>query len=350
MKKRCCLLLTIVFIMSLMLSGVAFAEEANGVTSTGQTTSDAVYNEDAAVETEQPADNAVVETEQPVSELETALPAEDLVPEEVGTEAPPEPLAGSWEDVTQLAEQVDRELADARPVVKLQALIMAFKGTRGWDAPHLVAVSRKINLATRYHLSYINTHPKAKRAIVLMTDETVRLARKYVQRDKVQAIVYKNAAQTYAMLGMYKRAAAVAERALKYSDNRAGDYANLKKLYNKAGEKGLKVFVKGQRPNFDVKPKVTNGRTMVPLRAISETMGAKVNYDSKLQRVNIVNGNINVNLYLNNKNAVVNGKKVLLDEPAGSVNGRTMVPLRFVSENLGANVVYDNQTETITVE
>ncbi len=79
-------------------------------------------------------------------------------------------------------------------------------------------------------------------------------------------------------------------------------------------------------------------------------MGARVNYDAKNQKVNIVNGGINVNLQINKNSAVVNGKNVKMDVPATVVNGRTMVPLRFVSESLGAKVNYDSQSETITVE
>lgn len=368
MKKRISVLLSMVMIFSLLFSSAAMAEEAAQPPAVEQTASEQQPAEQPAPEqpvsepapvpespdvdsevTETPADTTPVDTQQPLSDLETTLPAEDLVPDAADTTLP-EPLEGSWEDVTELAEQVDEELAGAKPAIKLHALIMAFKGTKGWDAPHLVAVSGKITLATKNHLPYINTHLKAKRAIVLLTDETVRLARKYVQRDMVQNIVYRNAVHTYAMLGMYKRAAAVKELALRNSTNRPADMNDLKKLYQKADQRGLKVFVKGKRPNFDVQPQLVNGRTMVPLRAISESMGAKVNYDAKNQQVTIINGNVNVNLPINSKQAIVNGKRVNLDQPAASIKGRTMVPLRFVSENLGAKVNYDSQSEIISVE
>lgn len=110
------------------------------------------------------------------------------------------------------------------------------------------------------------------------------------------------------------------------------------------------MFVRGKRPNFDVRPVIANGRTLVPIRAISESLGAKVDYDPGEQKVFINNGTINVNLYLNDRNALVNGRRVVLDEPARLINGRTMVPLRFVSESLGAAVDYDPQTQLITIE
>jgi len=54
--------------------------------------------------------------------------------------------------------------------------------------------------------------------------------------------------------------------------------------------------------------------------------------------------------YLNNKIALINGKKATFDEPARAINNRTMIPLRFVSENMGAAVEYGPQSQTITAE
>ncbi|MFZ5643641.1 MAG: stalk domain-containing protein [Bacillota bacterium] len=372
-KKYLALLVSVMLIISLALAGMAFAEEATQPDS--GTTTENVGSQPAEQQTEQPAeqpagepaevpaeqpaeepvedsDNSPVVTDESLSNVENTDPAVDIIPADDGTGNLPEPLQGSWEDLTNLADQVDKEMAGAGagPAAKLHALIMQLKGTKGWDAAHLVAVSQKIKVATQNHLRYIKTHPKAERAIILMTDETVRLAHRYVKNDRVKAVVYKNAVQTYSMLGAYKRAAAIMERALKASSNRSADYDNLKQLYKKTGSKGLKVFVRGQRPNFDVKPTVQSGRTMVPIRAISEAMGAKVNYDARQQKVMINNGGIDINLSVNNKSAIVNGKRVNLDAPAQVINGRTMVPLRFVSENLGAKVNWDGETETITVE
>lgn len=354
MKKRyMALLLAVALVMTMVFTGAALADQNDGGTVT-----ESVYNDTADETTDEDAttgtadEESAVETEGEPSDLEDILPAEDIVPDEIGQEDLPDPLEGSWEDLTELADQVDEEMAGAGPVEKLHALILRLKGTRGWDAAHLVAVSGKIRLAARNHQAYLNTHPKAKRAMVLMTDETVRLAHNKLQNNRAKLVVYNNAVHTYALLGCYKRAAAVAERVLKFSNNRNASYNNLKNLYKKTDAKGLKVFVRGQRPNFDAnaRPMIQNGRTLVPVRAITEAMGARVGYDEKQQKVMINNGTVDVNLFINNKGAIVNGKRVNLDEPARIVNGRTMVPLRFISENLGANVNWDGETETITVE
>jgi tetratricopeptide (TPR) repeat protein len=292
-------------------------------------------------------EDLLVETGEDVSILEDTEPAKDIVPDKIGLESPLEPVAGSVYKAVYLAEQIYGEMPAAE---KLLAHVMKLQESKGGDSAHLVAVAHEINQLTRIHRAYLNSHSRVKRTVVLLTDETVRLAYHLAKRDGVKFVVYRYAASTYAMLGCYKRAAAVVELAMKLNPNRKAAYEDLKKLYKKAGIPGLKVFVRGQRPNFDVRPVIQNGRTLVPIRAISETMGAKVDFNAKQQMVIVNNGNINVNLYLNNKIALVNGKKVVLDEPAKVINKRTMIPLRFVSENLGAAVEYDPQSQTITVE
>jgi tetratricopeptide (TPR) repeat protein len=337
MIKRSFRLLSLLLVFSLLFSGVALAEEAGQETSADQGTEEI---------TADPIDDMTLEMDQELSDLETSEPAEDLVSDEPSGELP-SPEEGSVEEAAELAEEIAVELPAAQ---RLHAAVMELQGTEVWDGAHLVAVAREINRVTRSNLVFINTHPRVHRAMVLLTDETVRLAHHFVVRNRVKLAVYKNAAQTYAMLGCYRRAAAVTEMALRLLPDRAAGYENLKQLYRHTGSKGLKVFVRGQRPNLDVPPTVQNGRALVPLRAISETLGADVNFNARQQKITIVNGGININLYVNNRNAEINDRKVLLDQPARVTNGRALVPLRFVSEQLGAQANYDAQSGTITVE
>ncbi|MDP4092787.1 MAG: stalk domain-containing protein [Bacillota bacterium] len=101
--------------------------------------------------------------------------------------------------------------------------------------------------------------------------------------------------------------------------------------------------------NSSVIPFTDNGRTLVPLRAIVENMGGKIGWDSGDRRIDITLGTNTVTLWLDNTKAIVNGKQVKLDVPAKSVSGRTMVPVRFVAENLGAKVGWDGATQKITI-
>ncbi|MGB9905146.1 MAG: copper amine oxidase N-terminal domain-containing protein [Desulfotomaculales bacterium] len=330
MKRWFFILLTVLFVVSAVLAPPVLAKEK------GQ----AAENEMEAV------DDVLVDFTEDISELEDELPADDLVS---SGQDPADP-SGAEESVNRavyLAEEIWREMPAA---AKLHAAVRKLKETRAWDAGHLVALSRELYRFTWTHRVYLNNHHAVKRAVVLLTDETVRLAHRFVRNEGVKLAVYKNAAATYTALGCYKRAAAVTELILKLTPNRKAVYGDLKKMYGKAGARDLKVFVRGKRPNFDVRPVIANGRTLVPIRAISESLGAKVDYDPGEQKVFINNGTINVNLYLNDRNALVNGRRVVLDEPARVINGRTMVPLRFVSESLGAAVDYDPQTQMITIE
>ena len=93
-----------------------------------------------------------------------------------------------------------------------------------------------------------------------------------------------------------------------------------------------------------------DGTTLVPIRVISEAFGANVGWDGATQTVTVEDGGKKIVLQIGNKTAVVNGVNTgLLEAPQLTENGYTMVPLRFISETLGAAVGYDNATQDITV-
>jgi hypothetical protein len=112
----------------------------------------------------------------------------------------------------------------------------------------------------------------------------------------------------------------------------------------------IPVYLDGERLYFDTPPTITNGRTLVPLRKIFEELGAEVAWDQETKTVTAVKGDRSVSVTIDNKSAVVNGKSVTLDVPATLVDSRTLVPLRFVSEALGASVDWDQETSTVTID
>ena len=116
---------------------------------------------------------------------------------------------------------------------------------------------------------------------------------------------------------------------------------------------GITVYVLGEKVAFDVKPEITTGRTMVPMRAIFEAVGASVTWDQDTQTViSIKNDEATQNvvvLQIGNTSAFVNSESVALDVPAKVINDRTFVPLRFVMESLDANVDWNPDTFTVTV-
>ncbi len=101
-------------------------------------------------------------------------------------------------------------------------------------------------------------------------------------------------------------------------------------------------------------PIIKNGRTLVPIRAVVEALGGTVDWISQSQGITIVLHPTIIGLQIGSATAVVNGRIVSID-PANSnvvpeiIGGRTMLPLRFVGESLGAQIEWDGATQTITI-
>lgn len=99
----------------------------------------------------------------------------------------------------------------------------------------------------------------------------------------------------------------------------------------------------------EVSPIQQNGRVLVPMRDIFEKLGATVNYNNLNQAITATKGNTIVRMALGSRNATVNNLPVKLDVAAKSYYGRTLVPLRFVSEAMGANVKYNAPARVVTI-
>lgn len=112
---------------------------------------------------------------------------------------------------------------------------------------------------------------------------------------------------------------------------------------------GIQVIVDGEKQNYDQPPVVKNNRTLVPLRGIFESLGATVTYYSETKEIMAIKGETLIILEIGSNEAFVNDKMVKLDQPAEVINNRTMVPIRFVSESLGADVGWDPNSKTITI-
>ncbi len=92
-----------------------------------------------------------------------------------------------------------------------------------------------------------------------------------------------------------------------------------------------------------------NGRVIVPFRFLAESLGATVEWNDTDKMVTFKKGSFIIFLWVGRTYAIVGGSMVQLDAPPVIEGGRTYVPVRFVSEALGANVTWDNKTKTVTV-
>lgn len=107
--------------------------------------------------------------------------------------------------------------------------------------------------------------------------------------------------------------------------------------------------IDGKTVSNDVAPKIVNDRTMLPIRFIAEALGAKVDWIEESQTVKITAENIDISLVIGEDFATVNGEKIDLDSPSFIENDRTYLPIRFVSEKLGADVKWDDATQTVNI-
>lgn len=110
-----------------------------------------------------------------------------------------------------------------------------------------------------------------------------------------------------------------------------------------------KISVFGREIKNDVAPKIVNDRTMLPIRIVAESLGGTVTWNGELQRVTIQKGADVILITIGADTAYVNGTAVKLDAAAFVENGRTYLPLRFVSETLGAQVVWNEAEKTVTI-
>lgn len=120
-------------------------------------------------------------------------------------------------------------------------------------------------------------------------------------------------------------------------------------VLTQASEDPVKVFLNGNQLSFDVAPIIDRGRTLVPVRTIFEALGAKVEWNAITQTVTIKKDGSTIAIQVGSNKPSVNGREVIIDVPAKIVQRRTLVPLRFVSESLGAEVRWDNQNKSVLI-
>lgn len=114
-------------------------------------------------------------------------------------------------------------------------------------------------------------------------------------------------------------------------------------------QQALSLLIDGVRITPDVPPVILNGRTLVPIRFIAEGMGMAVGWDGATQTVTLRTQEITVVMQVGHPTAYVGSRAVTLDVPPRIMQGRTMVPLRFVAEATGARVDFEAATLTVRI-
>ena len=113
----------------------------------------------------------------------------------------------------------------------------------------------------------------------------------------------------------------------------------------------LTAYVNGEAKTLDAAPVIKNDRTMLPVRFVAENLGAEGLWDAATQTVTVKSITTTIEITIGKSFAKVNGQAIVLDSPAyiDPANNRTYLPVRAVAENLGAEVSWDDATKTATL-
>lgn len=111
----------------------------------------------------------------------------------------------------------------------------------------------------------------------------------------------------------------------------------------------IPVVVNGTELEFDVPPAMQDGRVLVPVRAIFESLGAEVTWDSETQTVTAVKQDKKITLQIGSNIMQTGDKELVLDVPPKIIDGRTLVPVRTVSEGFGCAVDWQGDIKQVTI-
>lgn len=123
-------------------------------------------------------------------------------------------------------------------------------------------------------------------------------------------------------------------------------------VYGAEAAGAITVWVDGEQLDFDAQPYLDqeHGRTMVPLRKIFEELGAEVTWDEETKTAFASKGDISLSITVDDNRLYKNGAAVELDAPARQVNdSRTMVPVRAIAEGLNASVSWDEEKQQVLI-
>lgn len=123
----------------------------------------------------------------------------------------------------------------------------------------------------------------------------------------------------------------------------------IKNYKSKDESQNIKVILNGKEIIFNENPYIENGTTRVPMRAIFEALGTTVDYNATTKTITASKDATVIELVTGASTAKINGKEMTLTASVENKNGYTMVPLRFVSEALGAEVLWDGNIKVITI-
>ncbi|MCD8089410.1 MAG: hypothetical protein LUD81_02095 [Clostridiales bacterium] len=129
------------------------------------------------------------------------------------------------------------------------------------------------------------------------------------------------------------------------NSNLSDDTGN--KIIMTADSETVNIF--GEESTVDTPPIIVNDRIMLPARFVFEQLGAAVEWDAADKKAIVSKGEVTIEIYIDSDTAYVNGEAAALDSPAFISNGRTYLPLRFISEAIGADIEWKPETKQVII-
>lgn len=114
-------------------------------------------------------------------------------------------------------------------------------------------------------------------------------------------------------------------------------------------DSGVKVNLDNSRLEFDVLPVIQNGRTLVPMRTIFEALGADIEWNGETKTITAKSNDVTIKMQIGNNTLTKNGVSTQMDVCPQLVDGRTMVPVRAVSDSFNVTVDWDSYTQTVSL-
>ncbi len=122
-----------------------------------------------------------------------------------------------------------------------------------------------------------------------------------------------------------------------------------KKDFSFKVNKSISVLLNDERILFDQVPIIENNRTLVPMRAIFEALGAMVTWEEETKTINVKKDNKVIKLRIGENIIKINDVELTLDVSPKIMNGRTLVPVRAIAEGLDLDVVWDEKTDSVII-
>ncbi len=114
-------------------------------------------------------------------------------------------------------------------------------------------------------------------------------------------------------------------------------------------DSGITVYLNGTALSFDIQPQIIDGRTMVPMRKIFESLGAVVTWDAPTQTATAKKGDTTVNISVNSKTLFKNSVPKTLDVAPALIESRTLVPVRAIAESFDCRVEWVKETQSVNI-